>query len=734
MSWYRTGTATVTSGSATVTGSGTNWGGTPVKVGHGFIGPDGEIYEIATVNSSAEITLATPYAGDTASGAAYAIVPTAGVNVELHAAVQALIERANNDLDTLDQWKSDLQTEIDDEFAAALAGYQASIDAAVASIDLAAIAETKNVTAVAGFIYDTSKDSDGGAWRHRCQHTSWYDEVGPFPSLAILILEETAIWIFDGDDPDMPLWMGLPSGPNRFPTNTNMTSISAKNGCVFFGHTSYLGRLNFPLDECGVTNTTGYRPFLGSISERGDAKGYSDAVNSLGLINGYVRDVAMTVLPTAPVDPATGLQVPTIAVATDGGVSIIDGPAGVGTVVDQTYSGLPAVSLSIHDGDVVSFWSNNAVFVSSISAFVADYSGSGMGFHEAHYQGRAYYALPSEKTIPTISGGIPVLRGQCGSRANLVLSKSDGLAFVHEDPDEKGRGMVAYTAADYATGWMVGDIKGAWLADTDASDLVGGTDPDRSHNGNGLTVNGTITRTPVATGAELVAYSGFSASNYLSQPLNPDLDFGTGDFCVMGWVKGATILSTAVILSRGATAATGFHLYKGSTSSTPMIIFRVGGTTLYGVSGIYDDWVHVAAVRKDGVVYVYFNGVVEAQIAAPADVSGAYTTEIGHSTSLGANAFMKGISLIRISATAPSADQIRKIYEDEKHLFAEGAACTLYGASSDVKAIAADPDTGLLHVGTSDGRSVFQGLRRVDNTEDAVTTFIDAKNGMVIEQ
>ena len=27
------------------------------------------------------------------------------------------------------------------------------------------------------FVYDTSKDSDGGAWTERCQHTSWYNEA-----------------------------------------------------------------------------------------------------------------------------------------------------------------------------------------------------------------------------------------------------------------------------------------------------------------------------------------------------------------------------------------------------------------------------------------------------------------------------------------------------------------------------------------------------------------------------
>ena len=39
----------------------------------------------------------------------------------------------------------------------------------------------------------------------------------------------------------------------------------------------------------------------------------------------------MTVLPNAPIDDATGLPVPTIAVATDGGVSVIKDD---GTVVD----------------------------------------------------------------------------------------------------------------------------------------------------------------------------------------------------------------------------------------------------------------------------------------------------------------------------------------------------------------------------------------------------------------
>ena len=74
------------------------------------------------------------------------------------------------------------------------------------------------------------------------------------------------------------------------------------------------------------------------------------------------------------------------------------------------------------------------------------------------------------------------------------------------------------------------------------------------------------------------------------------------------------------------------------------------------------------------------------------------------------------------------------MYEDEKHLFQENAKATLYGSSDAVTAIAYDDTTNLLHVGTSAGRSEFQGLRRITNTTDAVTTAISARNSLIIEQ
>ena len=93
-----------------------------------------------------------------------------------------------------------------------------------------------------------------------------------------------------------------------------------------------------------------------------------------------------------------------------------------------------------------------------------------------------------------------------------------------------------------------------------------------------------------------------------------------------------------------------------------------------------------------------------------------------------------GSSLLGGGSTAPSPTQILKIYNDEKVLFQPNAQCTLYGSSDAVTALAYDDTTKLLSVGTSSGRSDFQGLARINNTTTAVTTTISASNGLIAEQ
>ena len=73
MSQYKTGTATVTNNSPTVTGTNTLWLAN-VTAGDSFtVAGDGVMYDVASVDSDTQVTLSVPYAGTTASGAVYAI-------------------------------------------------------------------------------------------------------------------------------------------------------------------------------------------------------------------------------------------------------------------------------------------------------------------------------------------------------------------------------------------------------------------------------------------------------------------------------------------------------------------------------------------------------------------------------------------------------------------------------------------------------------------------------------
>lgn len=90
MAWPKTGTVSVTNGSAVVTGTGTSFFGS-AQAGWGFVGPDGRVYEVLTADSPTQITLASNYQGATAAGQVYSLFPTMSLAHDLVASVQALI-------------------------------------------------------------------------------------------------------------------------------------------------------------------------------------------------------------------------------------------------------------------------------------------------------------------------------------------------------------------------------------------------------------------------------------------------------------------------------------------------------------------------------------------------------------------------------------------------------------------------------------------------------------------
>jgi len=770
-------------------------------------------------------------------------------------------------------------------------------------------------TAVDVFIYDTSKDSDGGAWRKRTKNTSWYNERlntttrssrREFPAVAVIILTNTNVVIYDGDDPTLPMWMeftiyysnysqgsgilgGVYGGANENKTATGiammngqmwMTRLGAYNGAANYGaavFVDFLQDLGGALGDAFGNGVTVKNPtFLGNIAQRNSSafSGHGQYKYwSAGIVNDQCKDVAMTVLPNAPIDSATGLPVPTIAVATNGGVSLIKDN---GNVFDGNETGAYKTVVFVEDrivsdrnqGQSRYFISPPVPSISSdgwinADAYIGGWTGSS-GYPSTHLD-----AIPGFMEKAGISFSVK------GDNKGLTFwdwKKDTGVnAAIHPTS------AVAYVSSDYNTGWMQGDIKLATLSDTDTADISfsnkqlidepyfnsstgwyfnGATGPngaaasvgsgwtlsggkitmsngggdvyavipvvngvqyvmqltfdttgnsavtsnvswgfrslansgyisesqnqtilandtagqtkqifwtanttgyvltrcycdenlsidnwtifiaeeDRSVNGNGVQVYGTIKKTPVAAGADLVAYDGFSDSNYLMQPYNSDLDFAD-DFNITFWYYHVDVAQNEYIVFRApfdnGTPKTEIYLNPGNQIGC--YISDMGGINVNNLPE--NVWHHISVVRESGTVRFYVNGEQKVTGSSSIDLTNTSAIlSIGKRTAGSYYGINGKLALFRMSATAPSAEQVKKIYEDEKLLFQDNAKCTLHGTSDAVTALAYDNDTETLHVGTSDGRSDFQGLRRVNNTTRAVSTAISAVDGFIVEE
>ena len=281
-------------------------------------------------------------------------------------------------------------------------------------------------------------------------------------------------------------------------------------------------------------------------------------------------------------------------------------------------------------------------------------------------------------------------------------------------------------------------------------------EPDRSVYGEGyggaqsygMQVYGNIRKDPVAPGAELLAYSNFSNDNYLAQAYNVHMQTGTTGFTASIWFKTSYQSSGyqgLMYYNNPGSLGEGWQIMFDNNTTTKGLYFYVyGPTNDYSGSAIQDlndgTWHNVTVTHTNGAQRVYIDGVLRTSgsvTTGSTDQSGNTTMlHIGkwHGNTSSTYYFRGSLALAKFSAGVADADSVRKMYEGDKHLFYENAKCTLYGTSSVVKDVAYDEKTSLLHVGTSGGRSDFQGLRRINNTTTAVVTAISAHDGFIVEQ
>ena len=741
-------------------------------------------------------------------------------------------------------------------------------------IDLGALDASISDTAGTIFVYDTRKDSDGGAWRKRTQHTSWYNETlntairgsrREFPAVAVIVGRSGGLAIYDGDDPDMPMWMDCTVNTSVFWEGT-ISGISALNGKIAVACYPYdLNIVDMIKDSSTEYNNTG-NSTRGPLSKRngGATTWYygSQAILARG-----VTDVTLTLLPNSKTDPDSNILIPTVIASCRSGYG---GSNGVSIIRDDgTFSN---ITNNIYGSG---YWDTPSVFDKKYIVTTASGDFTRVGIANIETGTHQFFI-----TSPNIPGNYKINLGWAtltsplkegfalGGTYGSNQYRDPGVSLVQPNIDNPPNSMHVHINSKYNSGYQVGDIKGAFLSDTDATNVTGtelvtngtfdtdsdwtkgtgwtisggtavattitngyltstnfsqtsgktyvvsaditrtqgtctpywydgsftsmgsfeangklfytytastttssasiriygsssfsGTvdnvsvriaDPDRSVNNKGLQVFGTVTKSAVATGAELVAYSGWNNSNYLLQPYNTDFNWGTNTWSLSFWINPNS--GTGPLIGHGDDSNDGFLVDIHYTSGT----YYVDSGYLGNANGFArnnsnnggaltnNSWNHVVIIDRDQRFYIYVNGVLHNfnWDHGAADWTTRWTnpiTRIGGRTSNYPNFDQSGsgnikVALVRFSQSEPSPEQIKKMYEDEKFLFQENAACTLYGSSDGPSSLAYDDSTNLLYVGTSSGRSDFQGLCRINNTTTAVTTAISASNGLVAEQ
>ena len=315
------------------------------------------------------------------------------------------------------------------------------------------------------------------------------------------------------------------------------------------------------------------------------------------------------------------------------------------------------------------------------------------------------------------------------SAGSLAIRTSQGIGDYMSST-----GTLSETVVATSTSWSLVGVISSSFSGTLGSISVKLADEDRSVKGNGLVVNGAVTRTQVAEGSELTWYSGWSAADFLEGPYNPDYDFGTGDFACHGWFL-SEVNSSGMVFSRSDVAGltTGLELYL----TGGQVAVGCGQSATLTDGKAYGDGVpHFFVLQRvDGIAQLWLDGRMVWSASRPntlTDVTASLRIGVDL-TGAGAYSGLK-ISLVKFSNEPLSQKEIEFIHNDERRRFQPGASDTLYGASDAVTAIAQDPLTGVIHVGTPGGRSDFSGLVRVEESTVPITTQIAAYDGLILEQ
>ena len=247
--------------------------------------------------------------------------------------------------------------------------------------------------------------------------------------------------------------------------------------------------------------------------------------------------------------------------------------------------------------------------------------------------------------VETVTSGIT--NGYSRTRLGISATTGNGLSQNH-DADTTYLEMLKVS---YGANYLYLEFPPSHVGGINSVKLKAAT-PDRSVNGKGLIIKGSLTQDAEGW------VSGFSAANYAEQPYNADLDFGTGDFYFGGWIEPngswqGLLHRTAAKL--GANDA-GYSLLASPTE----FMAKINGVSINTPVQLKPSFAFCA--RRSGVLYLYIDGELKNSGAAAGDVTvAASTLTVGaywQASAVIGNTANK-VRRVCIGAGAPSHAQIK---------------------------------------------------------------------------
>ncbi len=810
----------------------------------------------------------------------------------------------------------------------------ANAASAVSYQDLSGIAASLPITATALFWYPPADDSDGGAWRAGGAHLSWFTEArstGPdlgahadetaarahpdavtgafyydtgasvfrelldtsgvietaragwaeFPANALLTAEAGRVIIWDATGPSVSMWMVFTKSTNSGVTSYGnmigdvdqvVNGIAMINGHMCAAGEDAFFEVNFLSEVAQYRATSGSGLYKSDVISDRNAEAAFVLNSGVGaIVNADTRAVAMTVAPGAPVDVFSGLPIPTIVIGTGEGLSIVHADGSIANITHTSSQIVENLALS-PEGELAytvrTATPDTNYFVhvhhELPTADLANGNGYTKGSSDEFYVHDEY----------TGDLTLPVYRPNIGSldltETEILMGSQAGLHRIKRNPYTPGAGAQELVTTDLATGFLIGDVKGAWLASIDPApvfsdnivqngdfstgDLTGwstfsryatvinnqckiedinnadgylrqilttvpgeiytvkfeliertttkGSDgrlrvdqngwgrdilevytgslplgfhqysfmaksttsyfqlmvtgenayhvidnvsvskvePDLSGNDNHLAVNGTISRTPVATGAEVVKFGPFSSTQFFELGYSADFDY-PADFYACGWIDVHGIETYGPMFDRGYFdgAAYSGARWVIDVATTEKLRFSLGdgaaSVTVESASAHGAERLFVCGVRDGDQARLYINDRLDASVSA-ASVGSLVNTDaslrIGYRLDNQYNGLADGIWQLRTGAGAPSARQIQWIYKVERFWFQPNAKITLPGTSDAILDVAYDRITGLHHVVTAEYHAAFR-MGVLEYSEAGTWTKISAHNGLVVK-